>query len=381
MLKAVEVGSDSLGSTKKTACEDHGELLAGVGSVTLAGQRGRLAVWPGKAILCVRNPEVRSMRDHKPWPSLDYVQWGETCAALHLWTQIVGKVRLRLSPWLNHSWHATLYVTARGVSTGPIVYGARAFEMEFNFLDHRLEIQVSDGQRDAIELQAMSVADFHRRLFEALTKVGVSVKIHQKPNEVETAVSFASDTQPRPYDPAAAHRFWQALLHTQRVFNQFRAEFIGKCSPVHLFWGSFDLAVTRFSGRTAPPHPGGIPNLPDWVTREAYSHEVSSAGFWPGGPTRPEALYYSYAYPTPEGYADEAVLPAQAAFDRALGEFVLPYEQLRSAEQPDMMLMNFLHSTYEAAANTGKWPRADVERRRSPDPPRSGDRARRSRPY
>lgn len=296
------------------------------------------------------------------WPALPYTDWAGTCTALHLWTQIVGKVRLRCSPWLNHSWHATLYVSARGLTTGPMHRNGRMFEIEFDVIGQRLVVRVSDGRAGEFALESMSVAEFHQRLGFELSRLDLSVPIHLKPNEVDPAVPFPQDTAVRPYDPAAVQRFWLALIQIQRVFTVFRAGFLGKCSPAHLFWGSFDLAVTRFSGRTAPVHLGGVPNLPDVVTREAYSHEVSSAGFWPGGPARPEAIFYSYAYPAPEGFAEAAVRPAQAAFDATLGEFVLSYDAVRGAADPDALLLEFLHSTYAAAADLGAWPRHDLER-------------------
>lgn len=301
------------------------------------------------------------MESATPWPALPYPRWAGTCTALHLWTQIVGKVRLRCSPWINHSWHATLYVSPRGLRTGPMHRDGRMFEITFDFIGHRLAIQVSDGGEGGFELQTMAVAEFYDRLQSELARLGLTIAIHHKPNEVERAVPFPQDLESRPYDGAAAHRFWLALIRIERVFTQFRSQFLGKCSPVHLFWGSFDLAVTRFSGRTAPTHPGGIPNLPDAVTREAYSHEVSSAGFWPGGPARPEALFYAYAYPAPQGFAEAAVAPAPADYDDTLGEFVLPYDAVREARDPDAMLLEFLQSTYAAAADLGGWPRSALE--------------------
>lgn len=306
------------------------------------------------------------MHDDPQWPALEYAGWRETCTALHLWTQIVGKIRLRLSPWVNHSWHVTLYVSACGLTTGLIPCGRGSFEIEFDFIEHRLAVRHSDGRHMGFELEAMSVADFHRRMFAALEALDVHVQIHGRANEVEPAVRFRADTTVRPYDASAANRFWRALVCAHQVFSVFRSEFQGKCSPVHFFWGSFDLAVTRFSGRAAPEHPGGIANLPDWVTREAYSHEVSSAGFWPGGPARPEALFYSYAYPVPAGFAEAAVRPDAATFDKRLGEFVLPYEAVRRAEQPEAALLAFLRSTYLAAAQLGQWPRSELERSLQP---------------
>src|SRR5262245_43358766 len=260
------------------------------------------------------------------WPDLPYAAWRETCTTLHLWTQIVGKVRLSLTPWLNHSWHATFYVTARGLTTSPIPDGKRAFQMEFDFLAHTLSLETSEGSRRQIELHARSVADFYAAVMAALGELDIRVNIHRKPNEVLEPIRFDQDRVHAAYDGDYARRFWQVLLQADRVLKTFRTGFIGKCSPVHFFWGSFDLAVTRFSGRPAPLHPGGVPNLPDTVTREAYSHEVSSAGFWPGGGVIEYPAFYSYAYPTPKGFSSAAVRPKAAFFSGDLGEFILPYD-------------------------------------------------------
>ncbi len=295
------------------------------------------------------------------WPALPYEAWSETCTTLHLWTQIVGKTRLALSPWTNHSWHVTQYVSARGLTTSPIPYGGRRFELEFDFLDHVLRIQSTDGNTRMLNLEPRSVASFHDELFAKLGELGVEVRIHPRPNEVEDPIPFASDHAHASYDREYARRFWQALSQVDRVFKEFRARFTGKCSPVHFFWGSFDLAVTRFSGRPAPEHPGGIPNLPDWVTREAYSHEVSSAGFWPGGPAFPEPVFYSYAYPEPDGFAAAEVQPEAAFYGEEMSEFFLPYAAVRKATSPDDSLLAFLQTTYEAAADLGRWDRAAVE--------------------
>jgi hypothetical protein len=294
------------------------------------------------------------------WPALPYEAWRETYDALHLWTQVVGKVRLALSPWLNHSWQSPLYVSARGLTTGLIAHGARALDLEFDFIDHALRIR-TDGQALALPLQAMSVADFYGRVMGALEALGTPVKIHAAPNELPQATPFGEDRQLRAYDPAQARRFFQVLLQADRLLKTFRTGFLGKASPVHFFWGGFDLAATRFSGRRAPPHPGGIPHLPDAVTREAYSHEVSSAGFWPGGPETPEAVFYSYAYPEPAGFRDAAVSPQQARYDPTLGEFLLPYEAVRTAPDPEATLMAFFSSTYAAAADNAGWDRRALE--------------------
>ena len=301
-------------------------------------------------------------QSRETWPALPYSEWKETCTTLHLWTQIVGKVRLSRSPWLNHSWHATLYVTPRGLTTSAIPHGHRRFQLDFDFIDHRLIASVSDGGRSELALRPMTVADFHAQTLEMLRRLGVPTQIHGAPNEVPDAVPFAEDREHDAYDPEYAGRFWRVLLQADRVFGRFRAGFTGKCSPVHLFWGSFDLAVTRFSGRPAPPHPGGFPNLPDAVTREAYSREVSSAGFWPGGGPTDYAAFYSYAYPVPDGYGSRPVAPAEAFFHPELGEFLLPYEAVRRAPDPDAALTAFLQSTYEAAADAGGWDRQALER-------------------
>jgi Family of unknown function (DUF5996) len=294
------------------------------------------------------------------WPELSYPTWQGTCTALHLWSQIVGKVRLARTPWLNHSWHVTLYVTPRGLATSSIPDGARSFEILFDFVAHQLRIETSDGGLRAVPLQPQSVADFYAKLRAALRELDLDVRIHEKPNEIPDAIPFTEDRTPREYVRESAERFWRVLVQTDRVFKEFRSGFLGKSSPVHFFWGSFDLAVTRFSGRRAPLHPGGIPNLPDAITREAYSHEVSSAGFWPGGAGN-DAAFYSYAYPEPKGFRDAKVRPSAARFEPALGEFVLPYASVRAASDPDAVLLEFLQSTYEAAANAAGWDRAALE--------------------
>ena len=294
------------------------------------------------------------------WPELPYPAWRETAATLQLWTQIVGKVRLALTPWINHGWQATLYVTARGLGTGPIPAGNEILEIEFDFIGHRLLARTSRGEERTLPLEPQTVADFHRRVMDVLSGFGIAVRIKQMPNEVPNPIRFSEDLVHAAYDAAAAHRFWRALLQIDHVFKLFRTGFLGKASPVHFFWGSFDLAVTRFSGRTAPRHPGGVPGLPDAVTREAYSHEVSSAGFWPGSDAYPQAAFYSYAYPTPAGFRDRPVTRG-GAFDGKLGEFILPYDTVRTAVDPDAVLLDFLRTTYEAAAETGNWDRAALE--------------------
>jgi len=297
------------------------------------------------------------------WPALPYAEWRETAATLHMWTQIIGKIRLVQSPWLNHSWHVTLYVTPRGMTTGAIPHGARTFSIDFDFVDHRLLVRSSDGETEALALGPQDTADFYRAVMDALERLKLPVTIDTVPNEVADPIPFPEDRVHRTYDPAAVSRFWRALCQADRVFKMFRAGFWGKSSPVHFFWGSFDLAVTRFSGRVAPDHPGGLPNMPLWVAQEAYSHEVSSAGFWPGGDAFPEPVFYSYAYPGPAGFAEAKVLPAAAAWSPDLGEFLLPYAAVRDADDPDAALLGFLQSTFEAAARLGEWDLA-VQRRR-----------------
>jgi hypothetical protein len=295
------------------------------------------------------------------WPAIPYAEWADTCRALHLWSQIIGKYRLARAPWLNHSWHATLYVTPRGLTTGPVPDTPGQIALSFDLRAHELVAEASGGGRHAFPLGPMSVAEFFAQTKLLIAAVGGTPDIHGRPNEIPDALPFAQDTAPRPYDSAAVERFHHALVRIDRVFNAFRTGFLGKSSPVHLFWGSFDLAVTRFSGRTAPLHPGGIPALPDEVTREAYSHEVSSAGFWPGGPGAQDASFYAYAYPAGEGFAGRPVSPDAAFYDETLREFLLPYEAVRTAPDPDAALMTFLQSTYEAAADTGGWPRDRLE--------------------
>lgn len=294
------------------------------------------------------------------WPSLPYGAWAETCTALHLWTQIVGKYRFAHTPWVNHSWHATLYVTPRGLTTGTVPDGDVAVTLTFDFHEHALIGETRDGL-ESFPLQAMSVADFLERTTRLVERLGGRMNIHGSPNEIPDAKPFAEDTAPRPYDRDAVRRFHGALLQIDRVFTRFRTGFLGKVSPVHLFWGSFDLAVTRFSGRKAPRHPGEVPALPDEVTQEAYSHEVSSAGFWPGGSGVDEPMFYSYAYPAPQGFAERPVEPAAARFDHKLGEFVLPYEAVRTSADPEGELMRFLQSTYSAAADLAGWDRQALE--------------------
>ena len=300
------------------------------------------------------------------WPSLPLEEWKDTYATLHMWMQIVGKIRLAQSPWVNHSWHVTLYPTARGLTTSPVPWSGGFFQIDFDFIDHSLLVSTGNGEVRTIALNAFPVAEFHRRLFAALDDLGVKVRIHGAPNEVAEPLPFAQDREHHSYDPEYARRWWKAVSLTSKVFKEFRAPFLGKCSPVHFFWGAFDLAVTRFSGRKAPQHPGGFPNMPDWITREAYSHEVSSCGFWPGGGPVPYPVFYSYAYPEPEGFSTAAVRPEGAFYSTDLGEYLLPYDEVQKAASPDETLRAFLESTYEAAAELGGWNREELEREEDP---------------
>ena len=299
------------------------------------------------------------------WPELKYEAWQDTRATLHLWMQIVGKIRLMQTPWLNHSWHVPLYVNSRGLTTSPIAHGPRTFDIQFDFIEHALEVTVSDGNRRRIALQPQSVADFYAALMGALQALGLMVAIDEKPCEILGAIPFSEDRVHAAYDPVYARRFWQVLLQSDRVLKKFRTGFLGKSSPVHFFWGSFDLAVTRFSGRRAPPFPGKAPGVSPAVMQEAYSHEVSSAGFWPGGSGTGYPAFYSYAYPLPAAFRACAVQPGEAFFSEALGEFLLPYEAVRAAADPEAALMAFLQSTYEAAARSADWDRAALEYVRS----------------
>lgn len=298
------------------------------------------------------------------WPELPSEEWTDTLETLHLWSQIVGKVRTELSPWANHSWSSPLYVTARGLTTSPIPYGGRTFAIDFDFVDHRLPIRVSDGQARELTLEPMSVAEFYREVLGALAGMGLEVSIHPEPNELPDVIPFPEDEIHATYDAGHAGRLWEALVQSDRVMKAFRAGFIGKASPVHFFWGSFDMAVTRFSGREAPEHPGGFPNMPDEIVREAYSHEVTSCGFWPGNRENPDPIFYAYAYPTPEGFPEASVRPEAAFWLEALGEFALPYEAVRTAPSPDDALLDFFESTHAAAAELAGWDREALERDR-----------------
>jgi hypothetical protein len=304
--------------------------------------------------------EGRTVDAEAQWPELAYAKWRDTAITLQLWTQIVGKVRLALAPWLNHSWQVPLYVTSRGLGTSPIPAGREILEMEFDFIGHRLAVRTSRGAERVLALAPQSVAEFYQRVMTILSELGIVLSIHDMPSEMPDPIPFSTDYSHRSYDCAAVHSFWRLLIQADRLLKQFRTGFLGKASPVHFFWGSFDLAVTRFSGRRAPPHPAGVPGIPDAVVREAYSHEVSSAGFWPGNDAFPAAAFYSYAYPEPAGFRARAVTSG-AYFDAKLGEFILPYESVRGAADPESLVLDFLSGTYEAAADAGGWDRTQLE--------------------
>ena len=294
------------------------------------------------------------------WPALAYEDWADTAATLHMWTQVVGKVRMVMTPPVNHWWHVPLYVSAHGLTTSPIPLAGRSVEIVFDFLAQRMRFTCTDGREEAFDLAPMSVATFYRQAMSVLDRLGARPHIWTTPCEVEDPIPFEADEAHNSYDPAAALRFWRILVQADKAMKAFRARYLGKASPVHFFWGSFDLAETRFSGRRAPPHPGSAV-LPASVSVEAYSHEVSSCGFWPGAPGA-EAMFYAYAYPEPAGFKDAPVRPAAAGWNATLGEFVLPYEAMRTAADPDAALMDFFQSTYEAAADLAHWPRAELER-------------------
>ena len=289
------------------------------------------------------------------WPELKFDSLKDTIGTVHLWLQIVGKIRLKKMPWINHSWHVALYVSPRGLTTGGIDYENGIFELEFDFVNHKLLITTSNAGDDFLNLYPRSVASFYKELFEKLNGLGINVKIYPKPNEVDPAIPFAEDEIHTSYDPVQMNLFWKALVKIQPVFTEFRSRFTGKCSPVHLFWGGFDLAVTRFSGREAPLYENAMPNMPLRIMQESYSHEVSSAGFWAGSELFPQPVFYSYSYPTPAAFGDQPVLPKEAFYSKEMGEFFLPYDIVIKSPEPEKMLMQFLQSTYEASAKTGNW--------------------------
>ena len=296
------------------------------------------------------------------WPDLPLAEWADTCATLHLWTQVVGKIRLAHAPMINHWWQVPLYVTCRGLTTSPIPYGARRFQIDFDFIDHCLRIQTSEGTIETMPLGPRTVADFHAEVMARLRGLGLETHIWTMPVEIEGATPFDHDTEHHSYDPGYVNRFWRALVQVDRVFTQFRSRFLGKVSPVHFFWGSFDLAVTRFSGRAAPKLTSETANVGAWVMQEAYSHEVSSCGFWPGNGGFGRPAFFSYAYPEPEGFALAPMRPEATYYDAELGQFILPYEAVRRAQSPDAMLMDYLQHTYAAAADLGHWDRPALER-------------------
>jgi hypothetical protein len=293
------------------------------------------------------------------WPSLRVEDWTATRETLHMWCQVVGKVRLALSPLVNHWWQVTFYVTPRGLTTSSMPFGTGAVDAEFDFVDHRLVIRASNGGTRSVALEPKPVADFYAETMAAFAALGIEVRIQSTPNEVDPAIPFSEDHVHRSYDPGAAHLFWRQLVQANRVMGEFRSHFVGKVSPVHFFWGAMDLACTRFSGRSAPPHPGGAPNCGDWVMVEGYSRELSSCGFWPGGGE--EGAFYAYAYPEPEGFAQYPVGPDAAFYSVENGQFLLPYEAVRSAADPDRTLSEFLHTSYRAAADPGGWDRVALE--------------------
>ena len=295
------------------------------------------------------------------WPSLPLKAWQDTCATLQLWTQVIGKIRLAQAPLINHWWQVPLYVTCRGLTTSPIPYGVRTFQIDFDFIDHHLTIRTNDGAAESLPLQPRSVADFYREIMHRMQALGLKVRVWTMPVEIERPIRFENDREHGAYDAEYAHRFWRILVQADRIFTAFRSRFIGKVSPVHFFWGSFDLAVTRFSGRLAPIHPS-TPNVADSITREAYSHEVSSCGFWPGGGAFDTPIFYSYAYPQPPGFPQARVRPGGATYSREFGEFILPYDIVRTAAAPDDVLLEFLQGTYQAAADLAHWDRASLER-------------------
>jgi hypothetical protein len=295
------------------------------------------------------------------WPALPSDEWFDTLETVHLWTQVIGKIRMGLAPWINHSWGVTLYVSPTGLRTSLVPYDEEGFEWSFDFIDHHLDLTTTRGQHVRLPLAPITVADFHATVLDTMASVGMPVSINPMPNEIADAVPFTDDTTHASYRTEHAHALWRVLLQAQRVLARFRAGFLGKASPVHFFWGSFDLAVTRFSGRPAPPHGGGVPNFPDDVAREAYSHEVTSAGFWPGNRAAPTPIFYAYAYPTPAGFSEATVEPAEAFWIEALGEFALPYGAVATAADPDAVLLGFLESTHGAAADLGGWDRPQLE--------------------
>ena len=302
------------------------------------------------------------MRNEQNWPTLNFAEMQDTLETLHQWIQIVGKIRLKTMPWLNHSWHTTLYVTPSGYSTQAIPYQGRVFQIDFDFKKHVLIIQCSNAETLTMDLKPRTVADFYSELFEKLSLIGIDVKIYAKPNELDPAIPFSENFVNKSYDPVTANKLWQAMLNTNAVFNEFRSSYIGKASPVHLFWGAFDLAVTRFSGNPAPLYQGEMVNMPLDVMQEAYSKEVSSAGFWPGSKESPLPIFYAYAYPSDPSFGEQKVLPKEAFYSPEMGEFILKYEDVQKSGEPEKILLDFLRTTYEAAAITSNWDRSALEK-------------------
>lgn len=296
------------------------------------------------------------------WPDLNYADIKDTLDTMHQWLQIVGKIRLRTMPWQNHSWHCALYISPTGYTTGSIPYNGSTFQIDFDFKEHKLLIQCSGKEYASMELRPRTVADFYKELMGHLKSMGIDVTIHERPNEMEPAIPFRENTVNSSYDPEASYALWKAFERVNDVFSEFRSDFIGKSSPVHLFWGGFDLALSRFSGRKAPKHPGGMPNMPLDVMQEAYSQEVASVGFWPGSKDFPTPVFYSYIYPTPEAFGTQDVSPKEAFYDTNMGEYFLKYEDVRNSDNPKEVLSGFLNTTYKAAATTGDWDRENLER-------------------
>ena len=302
------------------------------------------------------------MKSEKNWPILNFAELQNTLDTIHQWVQIVGKIRMEAMPWQNHSWHSTLYITSSGFSTQSITYKGQIFQIDFDFIQHKLLIQYSNTETISMELVPRTVADFYKELFDKLAIIGIDVKIYARPNEMEPSIPFAENIVNKTYDPEVANTIWRAMLKSSCVFNEFRGQFVGKCSPVHLFWGAFDLAVTRFSGNVAPLYQGSMPNMPLKVMQEAYSQEVSSAGFWPGSKDSPMPVFYSYAYPSDPSFADQKVQPSEAFYDTDMQEFFLKYEDVQKSDDPEKTLYDFLQTTYEAAANTSNWNRIKLEK-------------------
>ncbi|SRX73698.1 DUF5996 family protein [Aequorivita antarctica] len=302
------------------------------------------------------------MGNEKNWPVLNFAEMQDTIETLHQWIQIVGKIRLKTMPWQNHSWHTTLYITPTGYSTNAISFEGRIFQIDFNFKTHKLLIQCSNAETVTMDLKPRTVASFYEELFEKLASIGLAIRIHASPNEMEPAIPFAENVINKAYNPEVANALWRAMVKVNAVFLEFRSEFIGKASPVHLFWGAFDLAVTRFSGKPAPLHQGGMPNMPLDVMQEAYSQEVCSAGFWPGSKDSPIPVFYAYAYPSDARFGEQKVLPKEAFYSPEMGEFFLKYEDVQTSDNPEKNLHDFLQTTYIAATKTSKWDRTSLEK-------------------